>query len=132
MNASEATTSHKLPEGAEDPDWIMRQQLQLLCRNTAMALGGTALCAVTLVALLWPVTAKEDLLAWLGMLMVLTLGRLLMQQGFLRRGDSDDPRPWQQIFAGSNHQTAAKYKSPATLPQRKSTGRCYMTLKAHP
>jgi diguanylate cyclase (GGDEF)-like protein len=99
MNASELTTSQPLPEGAEDPDWIMRQQLQLLCRNTVLALGGTAFCAATLVILLWPVTAREDLLAWLGMLMMLTLARLLMQQGFLRRGEVDAPRTWQQIFA---------------------------------
>ncbi|MGI9329274.1 MAG: GGDEF domain-containing protein [Gammaproteobacteria bacterium] len=99
MNTSETTTSQQLPEGAEDPDWIMRQQLKLLCRNLMTALGGTALCGVSLVVLLWPVTASADLLAWLGLLMVLTLARLLMQQGFLRRGESDDPRAWQQIFA---------------------------------
>ncbi|UCG71348.1 MAG: GGDEF domain-containing protein [Chromatiales bacterium] len=94
--------THKLPfhEVGEDPRWIPRQQLQLLCRNTLPALGGTAACGAAAVLLLWPAAPGDGLLLWLGVVMALILARLLLQQRYTRHPETHDPWVWRNRFAG--------------------------------
>lgn len=87
------------PEPREhDPQWISHQQLGLLYRNNLHAVGGTVVSAGILVHLLWSVVSREGLLLWLATIMVLSLSRLLSQQGYQRRRETGDPVAWQQVF----------------------------------
>lgn len=93
---------HELPfHGVgEDPHWIPRQQLELLCRNTLLALGGTAACGAATVLLLWTAVPRDGLLLWFGAVMALTLARLLLQQRYTRRAETHNPWVWRNWFAG--------------------------------
>jgi diguanylate cyclase (GGDEF)-like protein len=82
----------------EDPQWIPRQQLDLLCRNTPLALVGGAACAAAAVLLLWTQGSTDGLLLWLGIIMVVTMARLLLQQRYLRHAKDHDPWTWRNWF----------------------------------
>lgn len=94
---------HELPfhSVGEDPHWIPRQQLTLLCRNTLLALGGTALCGAAAVLLLWTAVPTDGLLLWFGAVMALTLARLLLQQRYIRHPEAHNPRVWRRWFGGA-------------------------------
>lgn len=83
----------------EDPRWIPRQQLDLLCRNTLLALAGTAICGAATVLLLWTAVPRDGLLLWFGAVCTLTLIRLLIQQQYTRHRNAHDPRTWRNTFA---------------------------------
>ena len=93
--------THLLPfhRMGEDPHWLPRQQLALLCRNTLLALGGTAACGAAVVLLLWTVVPTDGLLLWFGAVMALTLLRLLLQQHYMRSADAHNPWVWRNWFA---------------------------------
>ena len=83
----------------EDPRWISRQQLELLCRNTLLALAGTAASSAATVLLLWTAVPQDGLLLWFGTIIILTFTRLLIQQRYTRHPEAHDPRTWRNTFA---------------------------------
>lgn len=84
----------------DDPRWIPRQQLELLCRHTNLALGGTVASGAATVLLLWKAAPPDGLLIWFGAVILLTLVRLLVQQRYTRRPESHNPWTWRNCFAG--------------------------------
>lgn len=110
---SGGTTIGQLAEG---PSWVEGEQLRLAFEALTPALAASVFCAFIVVVLLWPVTAPQALILWLGTMSSLTLLRLMMQQQYQRSGRSAELyRRWHRGYAGATFLAGCAWGSLATF-----------------
>lgn len=91
-----------LREIADSPQWAGIQQLRIAFENSLLSLTANVFCAFVIVLLLWPVVNQQGLIAWLGIILVLTMLRLTLQQKFEQTDVSAARYPvWRNAFISS-------------------------------